>query len=167
MGDQKEQTYIMVKPDGVQRGLVSHVIKRFQRKGYQLIALKMVQPTQQLLQQHYSDLSSKPFFKDLVSYMASGPVVCMVWRGLDVVKQGRVLLGETRPLDSKPGLELNRSGSETKGLGTLRGDFCIDVGRNLVHGSDSVESAKKEIALWFKQEEMCEYTPADISWIYG
>ncbi|KAL8272648.1 hypothetical protein Esti_003436 [Eimeria stiedai] len=153
MSDQNEQTYIMVKPDGVQRGLVSHVLKRFHRKGYQLVALKMVQPTQQLLQQHYSDLSSKPFFRDLVSYMASGPVVCMVWRGVDVVKQGRVLLGETRPGDSKPG--------------TLRGDFCIDVGRNLVHGSDSVGSAKKEIALWFKQEEICEYTPAEISWIYG
>ncbi|KAL8437213.1 hypothetical protein Efla_006574 [Eimeria flavescens] len=130
MANRSEQTFIMVKPDGVQRGLVYQVLKRFQRKGYQLVGMKMMQPSKQLLEQHYSDLKSKPFFPDLVTYMASGPVVCMVWRGVDVVKQGRVLLGETRPGDSKPG--------------TLRGDFCIDVGRNLVHGSDSAERREQK-----------------------
>lgn len=152
MAARKERTYIMLKPDGVQRGLISEVIKRFQQKGYKLIALKMKQPQKALLEEHYSDLKTKPFFPGLVSYMSSGPVVCMVWEGTDVVKQGRLLLGETRPLESKPG--------------TLRGDFCIDVGRNLVHGSDSVESAKKEISLWFNDDEICDWQPAQNCWIY-
>ncbi|KAK3840570.1 MAG: nucleoside diphosphate kinase [Linnemannia elongata] len=130
-----ERTYIMVKPDGVERGLVGEIIKRFENKGFQLIALELKTPTRELLEKHYADLSSKPFFGGLMNYMTSGPVVAMVWSGKGVVKSGRVLLGETNPLASLPG--------------TIRGDFCIDVGRNLCHGSDSVESAEKEIALWF------------------
>ncbi|CDJ59193.1 nucleoside diphosphate kinase, putative [Eimeria maxima] len=152
MANRQERTYIMLKPDGVQRGLLPEVLLRFQRKGYKLIAIKMVYPTKDLLEKHYQDLNTKPFFPSLISYMSSGPVVAMVWEGTDVVKQGRKLLGETRPLESQPG--------------TLRGDFCIDVGRNIVHGSDSVESAKKEISLWFKDNELCEWTPANNSWIY-
>ncbi|PHJ15225.1 nucleoside diphosphate kinase [Cystoisospora suis] len=148
----QERTYIMVKPDGVQRGLVHEVLKRFEQRGYKLVGLKMKSPSHELLEEHYSDLKTKPFFPGLISYMTSGPVVCMVWEGMDVVKQGRRMLGETRPLESNPG--------------TLRGDFCIDVGRNLVHGSDSVESANKEINLWFTPEELCQWTPAEAKWVY-
>ena len=133
----REQTYIMVKPDGVVRGLVGEIIKRFESRGYQLIALQLIHPTKELLEEHYGDLKTKPFFPKLVSYMLSGPVVGMVWAGKDVVKTGRKMLGETNPLASAPG--------------TIRGDFCIDVGKNICHGSDSVESAQKEIGLWFPQ----------------
>ncbi|KAF9946035.1 nucleoside diphosphate kinase [Modicella reniformis] len=130
-----ERTYIMVKPDGVERGLVGEIIKRFENKGFQLIALELKTPDQEHLEKHYADLSSKPFFPGLIKYMKSGPVVAMVWKGKGVVKAGRVLLGETNPLASLPG--------------TIRGDFALDVGRNIAHGSDSVENAEKEIALWF------------------
>ncbi|KAG9288204.1 hypothetical protein G9A89_020510 [Geosiphon pyriformis] len=130
-----ERTYIMVKPDGVERGLVGEIIKRFENKGYQLLALQLIEPTQELLQEHYRDLKEKPFFPGLIKYMLSGPVVGMVWSGKDAVSTGRRLLGETNPLSSAPG--------------TIRGDFCIDVGRNLCHGSDLPENAEKEIALWF------------------
>ncbi|KAJ1550957.1 Nucleoside diphosphate kinase II, chloroplastic [Nowakowskiella sp. JEL0078] len=128
-----ERTYIMVKPDGVERGLVGEIIKRFESKGYRLIGLKIVSPPRFLLEKHYSDLAGKKFFPGLINYMSSGPVVSMVWQGKEVVKTGRKLLGATNPLESAPG--------------TIRGDFCIDVGKNLIHGSDSVENAEKEIAL--------------------
>lgn len=97
---------------------------------------RQFQASKDLLEKHYADLSARPFFPGLVSYMSSGPVVPMVWEGLNVVKTGRVMLGATNPADSAPG--------------TIRGDLCIQVGRNIIHGSDSVESANKEIALWFK-----------------
>jgi nucleoside-diphosphate kinase len=131
-----ERTFIMVKPDGVQRGLVGQIINRFEQKGYFLAGLKMTWASEQLLSEHYADLATKPFFAGLVKYMHSGPVVAMIWEGKNVVAAGRVLLGATNPLNSAPG--------------TIRGDLCIDVGRNVCHGSDSVESANKEIALWFK-----------------
>ncbi|KAL2919101.1 nucleoside diphosphate kinase Ndk1 [Polyrhizophydium stewartii] len=130
-----ERTYIMVKPDGVERGLVGEIIKRFENRGFKLVALELLHPTVEHLEQHYSDLREKKFFRGLIEYMHSGPVVGMVWEGKDVVKTGRKMLGETNPLASAPG--------------TIRGDFCIDVGKNICHGSDSVESAQKEIALWF------------------
>lgn len=147
-----ERTYIMVKPDGVQRGLVGEIIARFEKRGFFLRALKQTLPSEELLKKHYSDLSEKPFFPKLVKYMLSGPVVCMVWEGKGVVATGRKMLGETNPLNSAPG--------------TIRGDFCIDVGRNICHGSDSVESAKKEIALWFKPEEVNEWKAHSHDWIY-
>jgi nucleoside-diphosphate kinase len=138
-----EKTYIMVKPDGVQRGLVGEIISRFEKRGFILKAIKQVLPSEELLKQHYSELSEKPFFPKLIKYMLSGPVVCMVWEGRDVVSTGRKMLGETQPFKSAPG--------------TIRGDYCIDTGRNICHGSDSVESAKREIGLWFKVEEVCEW----------
>jgi nucleoside-diphosphate kinase len=147
-----ERTYIMVKPDGVQRGLVGEIISRFEKRGYTLRALKQTLPSEELLKQHYSDLSEKPFFPKLIKYMLSGPVVCMVWEGKAVVATGRKMLGETNPLNSLPG--------------TIRGDFCIDVGRNICHGSDSVESAKKEIGLWFKPEEVGEWKSHSYDWVY-
>jgi len=130
-----ESTYIMVKPDGVQRGLVGEIIKRFENRGFKLLALQLMTPTKKLLEEHYKDLSDKPFFPKLIEYMKSGPVVGMAWEGKNVVKTGRVMLGETNPLSSAPG--------------TIRGDFAIEVGRNICHGSDSVESAQREITLWF------------------
>merc|ERR1711876_66188 len=134
------------------RGIVGEIIKRFENKGFKLVAMKMMQASQALLEEHYGDLSKKPFFPGLVKYMASGPVVAMVWEGLNAVKTSRVMLGETNPADSKPG--------------TIRGDLCLQVGRNICHGSDAVESAQKEIALWFKPEELCAWESVQASWIY-
>eukprot|EP00293_Proteomonas_sulcata_P019316 CAMPEP_0184289642 /NCGR_PEP_ID=MMETSP1049-20130417/2049_1 /TAXON_ID=77928 /ORGANISM="Proteomonas sulcata, Strain CCMP704" /LENGTH=144 /DNA_ID=CAMNT_0026596519 /DNA_START=32 /DNA_END=466 /DNA_ORIENTATION=+ len=142
----------MIKPDGVQRGLVSKIIARFEEKGFKLCALKFMQADEALLKEHYGDLSSKPFFAGLVEYMKSGPVVPMVWEGDGVVKAGRTLLGATKPSDSLPG--------------SIRGDYCIDVGRNICHGSDAVESAQKEIALWFKPEEVCDWAHHSEAWVY-
>ncbi|XP_068162176.1 nucleoside diphosphate kinase B-like [Antennarius striatus] len=151
MEDKKEQTFIAIKPDGVQRGLIGEIIKRFEMKGFKLVAMKMVHASKEHLEKHYEDLKGKPFFPTLIKYMSSGPVVAMVWEGEGVVKTGRVMLGETNPANSKPG--------------TIRGDFCINVSKNIIHGSDSVESAKKEIALWFK-DEMVKYDSCAFDWLY-
>ncbi|KAL0597526.1 Nucleoside diphosphate kinase B [Plecturocebus cupreus] len=146
-----ERTFIAIKPDGVQRGLVGEIIKRFEQKGFRLVAMKFLRASEEHLKQHYIDLKDRPFFPGLVKYMNSGPVVAMVWEGLNVIKTGRVMLGETNPADSKPG--------------TIRGDFCIQVGRNIIHGSDSVKSAEKEISLWFKPEELVDYKSCAHDWI--
>jgi len=146
-----ERTYIMIKPDGVQRGLVGKIIARFEERGFKLVALKLVQSTEEHLEKHYADLKGKSFFPGLIKYMASGPVVGMVWQGLDAVKTGRAMLGTTNPLNSAPG--------------SIRGDFCLAVGRNVCHGSDSVESAEKEIALWFPGG-VAQYTSALDAWIF-
>ncbi|KAM9558025.1 nucleoside diphosphate kinase A-like [Salvelinus alpinus] len=148
----EERTFIAVKPDGVQRRLVGDIIKRFELKGFKMVGMKLIQAPESLLKEHYADLKDRPFFPGLVSYMTSGPVVAMVWEGLNVVKTGRVMLGETNPADSKPG--------------TIRGDYCVQVGRNIIHGSDSVESANREIKLWFKPEELYSYTSCSSSWLY-
>ncbi|XP_028572240.1 nucleoside diphosphate kinase A [Podarcis muralis] len=152
MASVAERTFIAIKPDGVQRGLVGEIIKRFERKGFKLVAMKFMHASEDLLSEHYSDLKDRPFFAGLVKYMHSGPVVAMVWQGLNVVKTGRVMLGETNPADSKPG--------------TIRGDFCVQVGRNIIHGSDSVENAEIEINLWFTPEEIVDYTSCEHPWIY-
>jgi len=138
-----ERTFIMIKPDGVKRGLIADIIKRFEQRGYKLVALKMMQPDSTLLNEHYGDLKTKAFFPGLIRHITSGPVVAMVWEGKDVVKQGRQMLGETDPLKSKPG--------------SIRGDYSIDMGRNIIHGSDSVESANIEIDLWFKKAELMDF----------
>ena len=140
----RERTFIMIKPDGVQRGLVGDIISRFEKKGFKLVGMKMTAPGKEMFEKHYSDLSSKGFFAGLVAYAASGPVVAMVWEGHNVVASGRKMLGATRPDDSAPG--------------TIRGDFCIDVGRNVIHGSDSVESANKEIDLWFGHDNLTKWS---------
>jgi len=147
----RERSFIMIKPDGVQRGLVGEIIKRFEAKGFKLVAIRMMRPGQKHLEDHYADLSKRPFFPGLVKYMDSGPVVAMCWEGEGVVKTGRVMLGETNPRDSKPG--------------TIRGDYCIQVGRNIIHGSDSVEAANHEIGLWFTGADLCDYTQAADAWI--
>merc|ERR1719263_2152495 len=133
----------MIKPDGVQRGLIGDIIKRFEQKGFKLFAMKLAQPGKAKFEKHYADLSKKGFFKGLVDYAASGSVCCMVWEGDNVVATGRKMLGATKPFDSNPG--------------TIRGDYCVDVGRNIIHGSDAVESANKEIALWFDNAELVNY----------
>ncbi|KAI9850960.1 MAG: nucleoside diphosphate kinase [Thelocarpon superellum] len=147
-----EQTFIAIKPDGVQRGLIAPIISRFEQRGFKLAAIKLVEPGRAHLEKHYEDLSSKPFFPGLIEYMLKGPICAMVWEGRDAVKTGRTLLGATNPLASAPG--------------TIRGDFAIDVGRNVCHGSDSVETAKHEIALWFKPEEVIKWKSAQNDWIY-
>lgn len=152
MVEAKERTFLMIKPDGVQRGLVGKIVQRFEEKGFKLVAMKFFLPSQELLETHYSDLKEKAFFPGLIKYMLMGPVVPMVWEGNNVVATGRKMLGATKPFDSNPG--------------TIRGDFGIDVGRNIIHGSDSVETAKREIGLWFKEEELCNWKPAAFDWVY-
>ncbi|KAI0340636.1 nucleoside diphosphate kinase [Trametopsis cervina] len=147
----RERTYIMVKPDGVQRGVVGNIINRFEQRGFKLVALKLVHATPEHLEKHYADLKGKPFFPGLIKYMAAGPVVATVWEGLDAVKTGRAMLGATNPLASLPG--------------TIRGDFALAVGRNICHGSDSVENAEKEIALWFP-EGVVQYENDAAKWIF-
>ena len=114
--------------------------------------MKFMHASKELLESHYCDLSKKPFFPELIRYMSSGPVVPMVWEGVNVVKTGRMMLGETNPKDSAPG--------------TIRGDFCIDVGRNICHGSDSIESAKKEIGMWFMPHEVPHWRSHATQWVY-
>ncbi len=111
----KERTYIMIKPDGVQRGLVGDIISRFEKKGFKLVGMKLTAPGKEMFEKHYADLSSKGFFAGLIEYMNSGPVCAMVWEGDNAVLTGRKMLGATKPFDSAPG--------------TIRGDYCIDVGR--------------------------------------
>ncbi|XP_062387658.1 nucleoside diphosphate kinase 3 isoform X2 [Sardina pilchardus] len=147
-----ERTFIAIKPDGVQRKLVGEIIGRFERKGFRLVALKFLQASEEQLMEHYIDLRNKPFYGGLIKYMSSGPIVAMVWQGLDVVKTARKMLGETNPADSMPG--------------TIRGDYCVEVSRNVIHGSDSVESAQKEIALWFRQHELLCWEDNSDRWIY-
>ncbi|AMD20872.1 HDR130Cp [Eremothecium sinecaudum] len=148
----EERTFIAIKPDGVQRGLVSQVLARFESRGYKLVGIKVIKPTKDLLHKHYAEHVEKSFFPKLISYMMSGPIVATVWEGKDVILQGRAILGATNPLKSAPG--------------TIRGDFAIDMGRNVCHGSDSVESANREINLWFKKEELIDWESTNAPWIY-
>ncbi|KAK9823716.1 hypothetical protein WJX72_004856 [[Myrmecia] bisecta] len=148
----QERTFIMIKPDGVHRGLVADIIKRFEAKGYKLVGIKVLVPSKDLAGKHYAEHEGKPFYPGLVNFLSSGAVVAMVWEGKEVIKTGRTFIGATNPLASAPG--------------TIRGDYGIDVGRNIIHGSDSVDSAQKEIALWFKPAELAEYELISKKWVY-
>nr|CAD1834476.1 unnamed protein product [Ananas comosus var. bracteatus] len=148
-----ERTFIAIKPDGVQRGLIAEIISRFERKGYKLVAIKLVVPTKEFAQKHYHDLKERPFFDGLCDFLSSGPVLAMVWEGEGVIKYGRKLIGATDPQKSEPG--------------TIRGDLAVVVGRNIIHGSDGPETAKDEIALWFEPSELVSYTSNAEKWIYG
>ncbi|CAA7400706.1 unnamed protein product [Spirodela intermedia] len=128
---QVEETYIMVKPDGVQRGLVGEIISRFEKKGFRLKGLKLFQCPKELAEEHYKDLKEKSFFPKLIDYITSGPVVCMAWEGVGVVASARKLIGATNPLQAEPG--------------TIRGDLAVETGRNIVHGSDSPDNGQREI----------------------
>lgn len=147
-----ERTFVMVKPDGVQRGLVGEVIRRLERKGLKIVGLKMIWIQEELAMEHYSEHVEKPFFRSLVDYITSGPVVAMVVEGKDAVKVVRNIVGATNPAEALPG--------------TIRGDFGLDIGRNVVHASDSLKSAEREISLFFDAEELLDYTRADEEWIY-
>ncbi len=125
----------MIKPDGVQRGLVGEIIGRFERKGFKLAELKMLTPTREMAEAHYGVHRDKPFFNGVVSFITSGPVVAMVWEGDGVVDLCRKMMGATKPVDSAPG--------------TIRGDYANSIEKNLIHGSDSAETAADEIKLWF------------------
>ncbi|KAK7939719.1 hypothetical protein WMY93_003045 [Mugilogobius chulae] len=130
-----ERTFIAVKPDGFQRRRVGEIVQRFEKKGFKLVGLKLMQASRDLLREHYWEHRNRPFYNKLVTYMSSGPVVAMVWQGLDVVKTGRKMMGQTNPSNSMPG--------------TFRGDFCVIMGKNVIHGSDSVESAQREFPSGF------------------
>ena len=130
-----EQTFLMIKPDGVQRRLVGEIIRRLENKGFALAQMKMLTPTREMAEAHYAVHKDKPFFAGVVDFISSGPVVAMVWEGDDVVTISRKLIGATKPADSMPG--------------TIRGDYANTVAENLIHGSDSVENAQTEISLWF------------------
>jgi nucleoside-diphosphate kinase len=133
----------MIKPDGVQRGLIGKIIQRFESKGFKLVSMKYTWASEDLVKQHYAQLANRSFFAGLVKYITSGPVVPMVWEGQDVVKTARVMMGVTDPAEAAPG--------------TIRGDFSVQIGRNVLHGANAVEAAKKEIALWFKDEDLVNW----------
>jgi len=147
-----EQTFVMIKPDGVQRNLVGMVISRLEARGYRLAGLKLMQIDQELAGRHYAEHAGKPFFDGLVSYITSGPVVAMVWEGKNAVSGIRKMIGATNPQEADPG--------------TIRGDFGLDIGRNVIHGSDSQESAQREIALYFEPAELLDYDKILDQWLY-
>jgi nucleoside-diphosphate kinase len=146
-----ERTFIAIKPDGVQRKLVGEVIQRFEAKGFTLVGLKLVHASRELAEKHYAVHKERPFFGGLVDFITSGPLVAMVWQGDGVIASARKMIGATKPLEAEPG--------------TIRGDFGVDVGRNLIHGSDAPETAQTEIALWFKPEELVDWTPTLTPWL--
>lgn len=147
-----EKTFLMVKPDGVQRNLIGSIVKRFEKKGYQLAGAKLMQMDRQLAEEHYSEHKDRPFFGDLVSFITSGPVFAMVWEGEGVIHTARQMMGKTNPQEAAPG--------------TIRGDFGVFMGKNLIHGSDSEESAKREIDLFFNQEELIRYEKQINTWVH-
>jgi len=147
-----EKTFLMVKPDGVQRNLIGSIVARFESKGFQLVGAKLMQVTPEIAEKHYGEHKGKPFFGELVEFITSGPVFAMVWQGEDVISQARQMMGKTNPKDALPG--------------TIRGDYGLTVGKNIIHGSDSPESAEREISIFFKEEELVNYTKATDSWIY-
>ena len=146
-----ERTFIMIKPDGVQRKLVSEIISRFELKGFTLLGLKLMSVNKELAEEHYGIHKERPFFKDLVQFICSSPVVAMVWEGEGVVASSRKIIGATNPLEADSG--------------TIRGDFGINVGRNLNHGADAIETAKGEINLWFNEQELISWEPTLKSWL--
>ena len=148
----RERTFIMVKPDALQRGLIHKVIVRLEARGFNLIAMKMCQPGRSQFEEHYEEHKGKPFMEGLLNRITSGPVVAMVWEGDDIISTTRKMIGATDPSEANPG--------------TFRGDFGISKQRNGFHGSDSVESANREIALWFKSEEITNVESAFDSWVY-
>ena len=146
-----EKTFLMVKPDGVQRQLIGDIVARFEKKGFQLAGAKLMQIPAELAEQHYGEHKERPFFGELVEFITSGPVFAMVWQGENVIATARQMMGATNPKDAMPG--------------TIRGDYAAIVGKNIIHGSDSPESAEREIGLFFKQEELVEYNRAINEWI--
>jgi nucleoside-diphosphate kinase len=147
-----ERTLVLVKPDGVQRGLIGEVLARLERRGLRLVAAKFMQVSRQMAETHYAIHKGKPFYDGLIAYITSAPVMAMVWEGPNGVAAGRQTMGSTRPVEAAPG--------------TVRHDFALEVGRNLTHASDSVENGEKEVALWFKKEELVDWKRENDKWFF-
>lgn len=148
-----ERTFIALKPDAVQRGFIGDIITRFERKGFKLVGMKLMQVTREMAEEHYGEHKEKPFFGGLVDFITSGPIVAMAWEGDNVVESARKMMGATNPKDSAPG--------------TIRGDFSVDLGRNIIHGSDSPTSAERELAIFFETNELLSgWDRTTESWIY-
>jgi len=146
-----ERTLILAKADAVARGLVGEILARFERRGLTIIGLKLVHATAETAKKHYAEHEGKPFFNGLVEYITSAPIVALVIEGNDVIEGARTLIGATNPIKAAPG--------------SIRGDFAQTIGRNLVHGSDSPESAAREIAIWFNESELLARTPELEKWL--
>lgn len=147
-----QQTYVMVKPDGVQRGLIGEIISRIERRGFKIIALKMYSLTQEVARAHYAEHEGKPFFQSLTDFITSGPSVSMIVEGKGAVAVMRAMVGATNPQEAA--------------VGTIRGDFGLETGRNIIHASDSTESAKREIDIHFNEPEITSYHRIDEQWLY-
>lgn len=146
-----EQTLVLIKPDGVQRGLVGQIITRLERRGLKLIGMKFMQVSTELASTHYEAHVGKPFYEGLVNYITSSPIVAMVWEGKDAIQIMRTTMGATNAAVAAPG--------------TIRGDFAVEIGRNLVHGSDGLESAAREVSLFFKSDELVNWKRETDRWI--
>lgn len=146
-----EKTFLMLKPDAVQRGLIGEIIGRFEKKGFKLVGLKLIQVDRALAEEHYKEHKGKGFFEPTVQYIMSSPVVAMVWEGKNVVALAREMMGATNPASAGPG--------------SIRGSYAMDISRNIIHGSDAVESAEREISLYFRPEEILSYTKAGEDWL--
>ena len=147
-----ERTFVMIKPDGVQRGLIGAIVDRLERRGLRLVGMKLMQVSRELAEKHYAIHKGKPFYDGLIEYITSGPVVAMVWEGTKAIEVVRTTVGATNPAAAAPG--------------TIRADFALEIGRNLIHASDGEETARFEIGLWFAEDELLSYTKDVDRWIY-
>ncbi|MDB9313841.1 nucleoside-diphosphate kinase [Spirulina sp. CS-785/01] len=147
-----ERTFIMIKPDGVNRGLVGEIIRRFEHKGFKLVGMKMMSVPRELAEKHYDALRERSFFPGLIEFITSAPVIAMVWEGENIVTFSRKLIGVTDPGTADPG--------------TIRGDYGMTMGRNLIHGSDAIETAQREIHLWFNEEDLVDWHAVNHPWLY-
>ena len=154
MSHHDERTFVMAKPDAVQRGLTGEIISRLEERGLKLVGAKFMQIDEELAHEHYGEHEGKPFFDGLVEFITSGPVMAMVWEGADATRQVRQMMGATDPADAAPG--------------TIRGDFGLDLGQNIIHGSDHEDEGanEREIALFFDEDELVDYTRSDATWVY-
>ncbi|MFB9277220.1 nucleoside-diphosphate kinase [Cohnella cellulosilytica] len=146
-----ERTYLMVKPDGVQRGLIGEIVARFERKGLKLIGAKLMQVSLERAERHYAEHKGKDFYENLLRFITSGPVFAMVWEGDQAVAHCRALIGKTNSLEAAPG--------------TIRSDFAVHTNFNLIHGADSLDNAEREIAIFFSEDELVSYDRAIQAWI--
>ena len=146
-----QHTLILVKPDGVQHGLIGDIISRFERRGLKLVGMKLMQVSPELAAEHYAEHQGKPFYSGLIEYITAGPVVAMVWEGKNAIDAARTTIGATDPLKADPG--------------TIRGDFAVEIGRNLVHGSDGPSGAEREVALFFNEAELVDWGRTNEAWI--
>jgi len=154
MSDRDERTFVMAKPDAVQRGLVGEVVSRLEGRGLKLVGAKFTQIDRALAEDHYGEHEGKPFYEGLVEFITSGPVLAMVWEGQDATRQVRRMMGDTDPAAAAPG--------------TIRGDYGLDLGRNVIHGSDNEDPGanEREIALFFDEDELVDYERIDEDWLY-